>query len=533
MAISCYPGAEQNAQECATVNKGWSDAAFQADDPVGLSYPINATCPPVPKGQQASGSCTLGTSPRYAVNATCAEDVSAAVKFAKQRNVRLVIKDTGHDILGRSTGYGSLEVWIRHLRTGVDFQPTYQSSCHANGYAGSAISVGGGYTFEEVYKVAKDNNVVVVGGGTPTVGVLGGWMQGGGHGPASREYGLGADQVLEAEVVLGDGQTITANACQNSDVFWAIRGGGPGTYGVVTKTVIKAHPMVSVQVQHVAMAPLQPSNSDDLLDAIAILYGAYPDLNDGGYAGYGSWTLNSPQPLFANFTTGYVHGFYTFDKTVEAGKEVFQPTLEKLKPYNGTSLVVSVDYVSYPNYWKFFEAESGVEPPVGSPSAMGSRLFDRSAVQDDPDGLRQMIVVIAGEPEEFTSNNFELVSGGVNFERPDDYSGLNPAWRKSYFSNIAARGWALDASDATIQSVYHDVVFNKQAAMQKQAPGTGAYMNEASWVDPDYKRNFYGEHYEPLYAIKKRRDRHDVFFCKTCVGSDDWEEDSTGRLCRV
>jgi FAD/FMN-containing dehydrogenase len=75
-----------------------------------------------------------------------------------------------------------------------------------------------------------------------TVGCLGGWMQGGGHGPASHEYGLGADQVLEATVVLANGSIVTASPCEHSDLYFAIRGGGGGTYGVVVSTTIKAHP---------------------------------------------------------------------------------------------------------------------------------------------------------------------------------------------------------------------------------------------------------------------------------------------------
>ncbi len=445
-----------------------------------------------------------------------------------------MIKDTGHDILGRSTGYGSLEIWVRSLRTGLTFQSTYTSTCKKApaDWTGAAITIGGGYTFDDVYQVAKANDVVVVGGGTPSVGALGGWMQGGGHGPPSRQFGLGADQVLEAEVVLANGKTVTASPCQNEDIFFAIRGGGPGTYGVVTKTVIKAYPNFDVQVQHLAIGALT-ANTSGLLDAIAILYSAYPDLNDAGYAGYGSWSIASGAPLFATFTAGYVHGMYTFGKSLTYAQSTFAPTLAKLQPYNGTSLFISVSYVSYPDYWSFYEAESGVESAVGSAAALGSRLFDRTAVQSDPAGLRSMIATIAGTPDQYTSNNFELVSGGANFQHPADYSGLNPAWRYSYFSNICARGWAANASQAEIDAVWQDITYVKVAAMEKQAPNTGAYMNEADRLDPNYEENFYGAHYEILSEIKTRVDPMGVFYCPTCVGSDQWAENSVGVLCRV
>ena len=533
IAVSCYPGSAQNAATCASVDAQWSSADFQANNPVGLSYPINTTCPPINvTAGETPGSCTIGTNPRYAVNATSPAYISAAIKFAKKYNVRLVIKDTGHDILGRSDGYGSLEIWIRHLRTGVTFKKTSPCTCSATAWKGSAFVIGGGYTWEDVYPLAQANNVVVVGGGTPSVGCLGGWMQGGGHGPASRQFGLGADQLLEAQVVLADGSIVTANACQNQDIYFAIRGGGGGTYGVVTSATVKAHPMVNVSVQHVAIAPLT-SNTSSLLDAIAVLWGAYPDLNDAGYAGYGQWTIASPTPLFANFYAGYVHGFYTMNSDIATTQAAFAPTLAKLNAFN-SSLFISVSYLSYPDYWSFYHAESGVEPAVGTAAALGSRLFSKADVKNDPAGLRSMLDVIAGTPDQYTQSDFELVSGGQVFkDASDPNSGLNPAWRISYFNNIVARGWAPGSSQATIDSVWNDITNTKVAAMQKQAPETGVYMNEADRLDPNYKVNFYGTHYSKLSSIKKDRDPSGIFYCPTCVGSDQWAEDSTGRLCRT
>lgn len=537
VASSCYPGPEQDPSRCAYVAENWSDATFQASQPIGLSFPTNNTCPPVnASAEEQPGSCTLGSQPLYAVNATSENEIAAAVNFARSMNIRVVIKETGHDILGRSEGGASLLIWTRYLRNGIEFLESYESPCNATCDApfwnGSAICINGGYTWSDVYPIAEQNGKVAVGGGTPSVSSTGGWMQGGGHGPASREFGLGADQVLSARVVLADGRIITASACENQDVFFAIRGGGPGTYGVVLSTVVKAWPQVDVQVQSVAIAPLA-GNTSALLDAIAILYSSYPDLNNAGYAGYGSWSVASPTPLFANFTAGYVHGFYTFNKTVQEGQDAFAATLEKLLPYNGTSLFISVSYQFLEDYWTFYHEVASVESPVGTTASLGSRLFSRASVQNDTAGLRSMLEVIAGAPEEFTSNNFELVSGGRVFQdAADSHSGVNPAWRKSYFSNIIARGWAPGSSEEVQSAVKRDITYNKVAAMEKQAPDTGAYMNEADRLDPDWRRNFYGDHYERLLEIKQRHDPEGVFYCPTCVGSFDWEEDEAGRLCK-
>ena len=359
-------------------------------------------------------------------------------------------------------------------------------------------------------------------------------MQGGGHGPASRQYGLGADQVLSAQVVLADGSVVTASPCENQDILYAIRGGGPSTYGVVVSTTIKVWPMVDVQMQGFAMVPLSHSNVSSFLDAVAILYAAFPDLDDAGYAGYGTWSIASPTPLVGNSTAGYVHGIYTFNQSLEAGQKAFASTLEKLMPYNGTSVFLSVSYTAFPDYWTFYWDAAAVEPPVGAAGVLGSRLFSRRSVQEDPAGLRQMIGTLAGTPEQFTSNSLELVSGGAVFsDASDRFSGLNPAWRISYFNSIVSRGVPPNSPQSVIQAVQNDITYVKAAAMKQQAPETGVYMNEADRLDPTYESDFYGQHYQSLYAVKAKRDPMSVFYCPTCVGSSEWKEDPSGRLCHV
>ena len=348
-------------------------------------------------------------------------------------------------------------------------------------------------------------------------------MQGGGHGPSSRQFGIGADQVLEAQVVIADGSIVTASPCQNQDLFFAIRGGGPGTYGVVVSATVKAWPTVNATVQHLAITPIT-DDTTALLDTIGLLYSAYPDLNEAGYAGYGSWSL----------FTGYVHGLYMFDKTLQDAQKAFASTLQRLIHFNGTALNISVSYISYPDYWTFYAAESGIEPPVGTGNgALGSRLFDRKSVQNHS-VVRNMISILAGTPLEPSFNNVELVSGGHVFKDAlDPYSGVNPAWRTSYFSSIVSRGWDESADKATIEGVKRDITYVKTGAMKRLAPDTGAYMNEADRLDPEWEKDFYGVNYEVLGKIKRQRDREKVFYCPTCVGSGEWKEDEAGRLCRA
>lgn len=316
-------------------------------------------------------------------------------------------------------------------------------------------------------------------------------MQGGGHGPAAHEFGLGADQVLEAQIVLSDGSIVTACPCRHPDLFFAIRGGGPGTYGVVISTTVKAHPTSSMVAQQLSFAPLDSSYMAEFMEAVVLMHNAYPYLLDKGFSGYGSWALRSPTPLVynynytlgedsqTNFTTGFTHTISIFRQTPETAQAIFAPFLRQLAPYNGRSLFINITYSSFPTYATFYDALSGIESPIGSSAAIGSRLLDGKALGSPQ--LNRTLEVIVGSPEEYTSVNLVLVGGGqVARDGGDPYSGVNPAWRTAYVHNIVARGWPPGADAATRNAIYSDITNVKVQAMKDLAPATGAYMNEVS-----------------------------------------------------
>lgn len=319
-------------------------------------------------------------------------------------------------------------------------------------------------------------------------------MQGGGHGPAVHDFGLGADQVLEATVILANLSVITASPCQNPDLFFAIRGGGGGTYGIVVSTVVKTHPTTSVVAQQLSFAPLNSTYMPDFMKAVQLVHNAYPYLLDKGYSGYGSWSIASPTPLVynynytigrdveASFTTGFTHTIAIFRRTSDKARSIFAPVQRQLASFNGRSLFVNITYSSFSTYSAYYTALSGVQPPVGSSAALGSRLLDRKALASPK--LNQTLEVLAGTQEQFTSVNLVLVGGGqVARDGADRFSGVNPAWRRSYVHNIVARGWDPGADEATRNAVHSDITNVKVRAMKDLAPDTGAYMNEVSYLE--------------------------------------------------
>lgn len=131
------------------------------------------------------------------------------------------LRNTGHDFLGRSVGFGSLSIWTHWLKD-FEFLPEYG----IGEYNGMAARVGSGLESWELFAHMDRHNMTLIVAGRYTVGPYGGWMAGGGHSVLGSKYGLGADQPLSINVVTADARFVTADPNQNTDLFYALRGGG-------------------------------------------------------------------------------------------------------------------------------------------------------------------------------------------------------------------------------------------------------------------------------------------------------------------
>ena len=179
----------------------------------------------------------------YAVAARNTADVVAAVNFARQNALRLVVKGGGHSYQGTSNAADSLMVWTRRMNAVTLHDTFVAQGCAASAAPVRAVSVGAGAVWAHVYDaVTTKAGGYVQGGGCMTVGVAG-LIQSGGFGSFSKRYGLAAASLLEAEVVTADGEVRVANACSHPDLFWALKGGGGGSFGVVTRVTLRVHPL--------------------------------------------------------------------------------------------------------------------------------------------------------------------------------------------------------------------------------------------------------------------------------------------------
>jgi FAD/FMN-containing dehydrogenase len=187
-------------------------------------------------------------------------DVALCLQFAQDNGVRIAARSGGHSLGGYSTTTG-LVIDVSRLN----------SVTVGNG----TVSLGPGAELVDIANSLAPYGLAISGGYCPTVAV-GGYLQGGGIGPLTRDVGIASDKVTAAQVVLANGQVVTASPQNNSDLYWAIRGGGGGNFGVVT-----SYEITPSAVTQVAIANLSWSYDDavDMLD------------------GYAQWLVDAPRTI--------------------------------------------------------------------------------------------------------------------------------------------------------------------------------------------------------------------------------------------
>ncbi|WP_460067267.1 FAD-binding oxidoreductase [Streptomyces sp. YKOK-I1] len=155
-----------------------------------------------------------------------ADDIRTVLSYARAHRTKVSIRNGGHSYGGWSSGDGRLIVDVSKLRT-------VRAS-------GSSAVVGAGAKLIDVYRALAAKGVTIPAGSCPTVGVSG-LVLGGGHGVVSRAYGLTCDSLTQATIITADGKQLVADATQNKDLFWALRGAGNGNFGIVTELRFKTH----------------------------------------------------------------------------------------------------------------------------------------------------------------------------------------------------------------------------------------------------------------------------------------------------
>lgn len=417
----CHPSNPAfNNDTCTDLLSRWANTSFIASNPYLPDYNDDSCSPAAP-----DANCSTAGYPAYVINAINAADVQAGVNFAREHNVRLIVKATGHDWPGRSSGAGSLSIWTHNLR-GIDVTMEDPVAVRYGGIA--SVKIAAGHRWREIYAEAARNNVTVVGGADPNVGV-GGWILNGGHSPISAFYGMGADQVLAFEVVTADGKYLNVNETSEPDLFWALRGGGGSTYAVMLSVTVKAYPPLGAAVTQYTLTTA--ADSDTMYSLLAYFHTQVPTIAEAGGMGYHYYIRSDISGLPG---IDVLTGVWFFPgKSIEEMNAILGPL------YTGiNSSSWAVDPVSatrnetiFPTMMGYLAQSTGEDG--GGSGRLGSYLLDGPALTGNFTMLKEQFKVATAKPWWLishviagpgTRNAVTTIPGGSN--------AVLPAWRKAY-----------------------------------------------------------------------------------------------------
>ncbi|KAK3723035.1 hypothetical protein LTR37_002181 [Vermiconidia calcicola] len=494
----------------------WTNASTYADHPLGI---INPNWSEDSCLREPQYPCSGAGFPIYVINATCAEDVAEGVNFAREHSIRLNVKGSGHDYLGRSTAPNSLSSWTKHIRGIVlhdAFQPQQCGACNML----PAVTLGTGEDWPGIYAAANQRNVTLVGGTGDKIG-LGGYLTGGGHSPLSATYGLAADQVLEMDFVMADRKVVVATEAKNTELFWAMRGA-------------RAHqsidPLVSLTTTSCLLPLLSLSvgaapDSDAFWNLSSFIVSSTPRLQESGIVGY-SYTAPA-YPYNGTLVGGYIGGLLMPNGTVDQ--------LEEAIAFMGDYIATIPDIrtlfvpVQYPSLYAWNLVNKSVGP-IGKNNAIGNRLLDGKALSN----VKELRAAMKKATPGGTISNLNLVAGpGLWAAEPaGGNASVTPAWRKAYVEYVVSVQWPF--RNGTAKRIQTDLLTDVYMdALRELAPETGSPLNEGDVDEPDFQNAYWGSNYDRLLEIKRRVDPTDVFWCAVCVGSEVWAEENGGRLCRL
>ncbi|KAL3455908.1 hypothetical protein BJX64DRAFT_271512 [Aspergillus heterothallicus] len=504
LGTSCHaPHYDENL--CDQLQTQWTipEPHYQSSSSIMAPFFANDSCDPF---HPVDKPCLLGNYISYAVNVSQPSHVSKAIIFANKNNVRLVIRNTGHDYQGKSTGAGALGLWMHHLKK-IEIDPKYSDEF----YSGPAITIGAGVQGVEAYEAADRAGYQVVGGECPSVGLAGGYTQGGGHSALSSRYGLAADQTLAWEVIDGEGRHVIATRDnEHSDLYWALSGGGGGTYGVVLSLTAKAHLGTPVSGLNLTFSA-QRVSKDTFYKAVGLFNTVQPALVDAGAMAISMFTNET-------FILSPLTGPGVPAKEL---RRLLQPFTDDLNTLGIKYTLYSAEFSSY--LTQFSAMQGAIEVGIAQ---YGGWLIPRSVVETNNDGLTSAY-------RHIVEDGGTVINVGLNVSPDvagDVQNAVLPAWRDALIHTTLTTPWKWNAPGEMIEwqrKMTEDYV-PRLAAL---APESGAYLNEADFRQPDFQQAFYGANYDRLRAVKVKYDPNDLFYALTAVGSDGWVQRKDGRLC--
>jgi FAD/FMN-containing dehydrogenase len=487
------------------------------------------TCPIPLSGDSANGTCTQGGYSEYAVKISNVAQIQLAVNLARTQNLRLVVRNTGHDYNGRSVGKGALSIWTHGLKE-IKYVQNYKSST----YNGPIFKLGAGVQGFELYQAADKYGVSAIAGICPTVGVAGGYSTGGGHSPLMQLFGVGSDQVVALEVVLANGRFVTATPEVNSDLYYAMLGGGGGTYGIISSVVVKVHRKVPVTTSTWTIMTSETVTAEKFWEAFRFFYDNFPTYNEAKTYSYFSLMKLAP----GNYMW-QMNPFFATDKTVGEYEALIKPFYEKCASLGIQVNANTTHYDSfYPAYQAAFDGQNyfvGGAGGIPASRLVPSDNWETVEIRDKTFAAVQNAVENALMLNMYHQRPAEQEHKGIN--------SVNPAFRNEE-SQMVVINAVTEETPAGWQAAVENIADVVMAPLREITPNGGAYGNEADVAEPNWQQSFWGANYPKLQQIKKKYDPGMLFYVHHGVGTEGWAIDDNGivgtgvqttdgPLCRV
>jgi FAD/FMN-containing dehydrogenase len=488
----------------------------------------------------------------YAVAAETTDDVVAAVNFARENNLRLVVKGGGHSYQGTSNAADSVLIWTRRMQAIALHDAFVGVGCAGRYPPQEAVMIEAGAIWGRIYDaVTTRAGRYVQGGGCMTVGVAG-LIQSGGFGSFSKAYGMAAASLLEAEIVTADGAVRIANACTNPDLFWGIKGGGGGSLGIVTRLTLQTHQLpkffgavfmtvkatsegafrrlIGKVMEFYREALFNPHwgeqiafRPDNVLVISMVFQGLDQQQAQATWRPFFEWLAGSPQDFSIASEPAIL---------AVPARHFWDPEFLKKVP----GLVLADDRPGAPEanvFWASNLQEAG-QVLHGYQSAW----IPASLLQKDrQDHLADTLFAASRHWRVSLHVNKGLAGAPAEAIAAARDTALNSAVLDAFALIISGAGGPPaypgipgHEPDLSIARQHADGIDKAMREVRKLLPNAGSYVAEGNFFDETWRESFWGSNYAKLLAVKDKYDPDGLLFVHHGVGSERWSTDGFTRL---
>ena len=535
--------------DCRTSPKGQAcqDAVKYLGDP----YYIGDQ----PGGTQVSGwlDAWSPAMSAYAVAARKASDVIAAVDFARTHDLRVAVKGGGHSYQGTSNALDSLLIWTRAMNAIALHDAFVGQGCAGKIAPTPAVTVGAGAMWIDAYNaVTTQAGRYVQGGGCATVGVAG-LIQSGGFGSFSKRFGLASASLLEADIVTADGALRTVNACKDPDLFWALKGGGGGSLGVVTRVTLRTYDLpawfggasatikaasddafrrlIGAFMAFYAQTLFNPHwgesvsiQPDNRLKISMVCAGLNPAEAVAVWRPFFAWVAASP-------------GDFSLADKPDAGSDPARDWWDvEARRKRGSTSMISDKRPGAPADHAWW---AGDQAQVGAFLYGYDSLWLPAALLEGEQRARLADGLVAASRHAAVMLHFNKGLAGAPPEAIEaaGRTAVNPAVLSSFALAIVADGGParypalglapLDQAHARATARAIDAAM---VPLRPLAPAGGSYLSESNYFNTDWRAAYWGSNYPRLRRVKARYDPEGLFTVHHGIGSEAWSPDGFSRV---